>query len=100
MKLCDKLEKEEFVKEGVLQNFTKFTGKTFVEVSFLIKLQVSGLNLYLKKRFQYSCFPLNLVKFFEFLNFFFSAGCFCTKAFFCEFFRKKEVLNKSFFNLS
>ena len=46
MKLCDKLEKEEFVKEGVLQNFTKFTGKTFVEVSFLIKLQVSGQNLY------------------------------------------------------
>ena len=51
MKLWEKLEKEEFVgevfcKKGVFENFTKFTGKTFVGVSVLIKLQASDLNLY------------------------------------------------------
>ena len=52
MKLWEKLEKkEEFVgevlcKKGVLENFTKFTGKTFVGISVLIKLQASDLNLY------------------------------------------------------
>ena len=47
----EKLEKEEFVgevfcKKSVFENFTKFTGKTFVGVSVLIKLQASDLNLY------------------------------------------------------
>ena len=37
---------EVFCKKGVPENFIKFTGKTFVGVSFLIKLQASGLNLY------------------------------------------------------
>ena len=51
MKLWDKLEKDEFVgkcsaKKVVLENFIKFTGKTFVGVSFLIKFQASGLYLY------------------------------------------------------
>ena len=43
---------EMFYKKGVLKNFfkfrfkiAKFTGKTFVEVSFSIKLQTSGLPL-------------------------------------------------------
>ena len=40
-----RIRREVFCKKGVLENFTKFTGKTFVGVSFLIKLQASGLNL-------------------------------------------------------
>ena len=34
-------------------------------VSFLIKWQVSGLQLYLKNRLQHSCFPLNFAKTFK-----------------------------------
>ena len=37
------------VGEGVLRNLTKFTGNTCARVSFLIKLQASGLQLYLKR---------------------------------------------------
>ena len=36
------------MKIGVLRNFTKFTGNTCARVSFLIKLQVLGLQFYLK----------------------------------------------------
>ena len=35
-----------FARKGSLTNFTKFTGKTCSRVSFLIKLQASGLQLY------------------------------------------------------
>ena len=45
---------EVFCKEGVLRNFTKFTGK------HLIKLQASGLR---KKRLWHRRFPVNFVKF-------------------------------------
>ena len=39
-----------FCKKGVLENFAKFTGKnTCVRVSFLIKLQASGLQLIKKE---------------------------------------------------
>ena len=36
------------MKVSVLRNFIKFTGNTCVRVSFLIKLQVLGLQFYLK----------------------------------------------------
>ena len=36
-------------KKGVLRNFTKFTGKHLCQSLFLIKLQASGLELYLKR---------------------------------------------------
>ena len=37
---------EVFCKEGILRNFTKFTGNTCARVSFLIKL---GLQLYQRR---------------------------------------------------
>ena len=46
------------VKKGVLTNFAKFTGKTCVRVSFLIKLQAL-----LKKRLWHRCFHVNFAKF-------------------------------------
>ena len=38
-----------FVKKGVLENFAKFTGKHLCQSLFLIKLQSSGLQRYLKR---------------------------------------------------
>ena len=105
MKLWDKLEKDEFV------------GKCFVKKVFLKTLQnsqeklcwslffnkVAGLRpeSLLKKRLQYRCFPLNLVKFFK--NSFFkntSAGCFCTKALFLLIFSKEKRFKLIFFQLT
>ena len=37
---------EVFYKECILKNFAKFTGKLSARVSFLVKLQDSGLRLY------------------------------------------------------
>ena len=37
---------EVFHKKAVLKNFTKFTGNTCTRVSFLIKLQACGLQIY------------------------------------------------------
>ena len=52
---------EVFCKKYVLKSFTKFTGKkTCARVSFLIKLQASGLQ---KKRLWHRCFPVNFAKF-------------------------------------
>ena len=52
-----RIHREVFCKKGVLEIFTKFTGKTFVGVSFLIKLQASGLNLYSKRDSNTGVFP-------------------------------------------
>ena len=54
-----------FYKEGVLKNFPKFTGKHCGRVSFLIKLQASGLGpaTLLKKRLSCRRFPVNFEKF-------------------------------------
>ena len=96
-----RIRREVFCKKGVLENLTKFTGKTFVGVSFLIKLQASDLNLYFKKRVQCRCFPLNLVKFFK--NSFFksrSAGCFRTKDLFLPIFSKEKSFKQIFFQLT
>ena len=41
-----RIRREVFCKKGFLENFPKLTGKNFAGVSFLIKLQASGLNLY------------------------------------------------------
>ena len=38
-----------FCKTGVLRNFTKFTGKHLCLSRFFVKVQTSGLQLYLKK---------------------------------------------------
>ena len=37
------------MKVGILRNFTKFTGNICARVSFLIKLQILGLQFYLKR---------------------------------------------------
>ena len=37
---------EVFYKKGVLKNFSQFTGNTCSRLSFLIKLQTLGLQLY------------------------------------------------------
>ena len=49
----------EAATKGVLKNFTKFTGKHLYQVSFLIKLQTSGLQ----KRLWHRRFPVIFVKF-------------------------------------
>ena len=48
---------EVFCKQGVLRNFTKFTGKTCAK-NLLIKLQAL-----LKNKLWHRCFPVNFVKF-------------------------------------
>ena len=55
---------EVFYEKGVLRKFAKHR-KTPVRVSFLIKLQASGLRpaALLKKRLWHRCFPVNFVKF-------------------------------------
>ena len=54
-----------FFKIGVPKHFIKFTGKYCAKVSFLIKLQASGLQgcNSIKKRLQHGCFSLNIAKF-------------------------------------
>ena len=44
MALLRSSRSEVFFKKGVLRNFAKFTGKTCNRVTFLIKLQASGLT--------------------------------------------------------
>ena len=68
MKLCDKITKrrsrrEVFCKKGVLENFTKFTGKHLCWSLFFNKVAGVRPESILKKRLQHRCFPLNLVKF-------------------------------------
>ena len=55
---------EVFCEKGVLRKFAKHR-KTPVRVSFLIKLQASGLRpaALLKKSLWYRCFPVNFAKF-------------------------------------
>ena len=57
---------EVFCEKGVFRKFAKHR-KTPVRVSFLIKLQASGLRpaALLKKRLWHRCFPVNFVKFLE-----------------------------------
>ena len=52
-----------FCKKGVLENFTKFTGKHLCQSLFFNK--VAGLRsaTLLKKRLWYRCFPVNFVKY-------------------------------------
>ena len=69
------------VGEGVLRKFAKITGNTCVRVSFLIKLQASGLQLYLKRESGTSVFLWIFRKFQETL-----AQVFLCK--FCEVFKK------------
>ena len=54
---------EVFCKEGILINFSKFTGKHLCQSLFLNK--VAGLRpaTLLKKRLWHRCFPMNFVKF-------------------------------------
>ena len=47
------------VREGVLRNFTKFTGKHLCQSLFLIKFPCN----FIKKRLWHKCFPVNFVKF-------------------------------------
>ena len=49
-------------KKGVLKNYTKFTEKTPVPESFLIKLQAYVLQLYLKRDW-HRCFTIKFAKF-------------------------------------
>ena len=95
-----RIHREVFCKKGVLEIFTKFTGKTFVGVSFLIKLQASGLNLYSKRDSNTGVFPWIWWNFLRslFLRTPLLAAS-VQKLYFCEFFLKKKVLSKSFFNL-
>ena len=51
------------VKKGVLQNFAQNSREnTCARVFFLIKLQSSGLQTFLKKRLWRRCFPVNFAK--------------------------------------
>ena len=57
--------REVLCKNGVLENFAKFTGK-YLSWSLYFK-KVVGLRpeSLFKKRLQHRCFPLNLVQFFK-----------------------------------
>ena len=50
------------VKEGVLRNFTKFTGKNLCQRLFLKKFAGNACN-FTKKRLWHRCFPVNFSKF-------------------------------------
>ena len=75
--ICRSSHRRCSAKIGVLKNLSKFTESTCARVSFLIKLQASGLQLYWK-RFWLRCFPMNFEKFLRtpFLQNT-SGGCFC-----------------------
>ena len=47
-------------KEGVLKNFTKFTGKHLWQSLFFNKVAGLRLATFLKKRLWHRCFPVNL----------------------------------------
>ena len=94
-----RIRREVFRKKGVLENFTKFTGKAFVGVSFLIKLQASGLNLCLKRDSNSGVFPWIWWNFSTLFLKKHLLAAFVQKVYFCKFFLKKKVVNKSFFNL-
>ena len=69
MKLCDKITKrrsrrEVFCKKGVLENFTKFTGKHLCWSLFFNKVAGLKPECLLRKILQHRCFPVNLVEFF------------------------------------
>ena len=51
------------VREGVLRNFAKFTGKTCAKVSFFNKVASLRPATLSKKRLWHRCFPVNLAKF-------------------------------------
>ena len=51
------------VKQVFLEILQNLQEDTCARVSFLIKLQASGLQLYLKKRLWRRCFPVNIEKF-------------------------------------
>ena len=51
------------VRKGVLRNFANSQENNCVRVSFLIKLQARGLQLYLKKRLWHRSLPVNFAKF-------------------------------------
>ena len=53
------------MKKGVLKNFTKFTGKHLCQGLFLTELQVSGLQLYLKKEALTQVFSCKLCEIFK-----------------------------------
>ena len=54
---------EVFCKEGVLINFTKFTGKHLSLSLFFSKVAGVKPATLLKKRLRHWCFPVNFVKF-------------------------------------
>ena len=54
---------EVFCKTGVLENFTKFTGKHLCQSLFLNKVADLRPATLLKKRLWHRCFPVNSVKF-------------------------------------
>ena len=60
---------EVFCKRGVLENFTKFTGKHLCQSLFFNKVAGPRLATLLKKRLWHRCFPENFVKFFRTLFF-------------------------------
>ena len=53
----------DILQNRVVKSFAKFTEQHLCWSLFLIKLQPSGLKLFLKKKLQHRCFPLNFVKF-------------------------------------
>ena len=51
------------MKEGVLRNFTKFTGKHLCQPLFFNKVAGLRPTTLLKKRLWHRCFPMNFAKF-------------------------------------
>ena len=76
-----------FCKKGVLENFTKFTGKHLCQSLFLIKLQASDVFLGIQV-FSYEYYEV-------FKNSFFmqyTGGCFCLIKIFSWNYRKNSIL--------
>ena len=63
--LLQKQPPEVIYKKGVLENFTKFTGKHLCQSLFFNKVAGPGPRpaTLLKKRLWHRCFPVNFVKF-------------------------------------
>ena len=106
MELWDELEKEEvFVKCSVKKVFLKMSQylqeNTFVGVSFLIKMQASCLQAYLKRDFNTCVFLRILWNFLRTLSLKnASGGCFYTKDSIVSIFCKEKILKQIFFQLS
>ena len=62
---CRSNHRKYSLKKTALKNFVKFTGKHLCWIFFYKKVATHRSSNFIKKRFEYRCFPVNTAKFFR-----------------------------------